>query len=161
MKRFGFLVFLLILTIIESAISIHLSLIASLVLLQFIEVSILVWWVFLAGIVLDLLLGNFLGVNAFILIGIVLIFDFFKKFLWPNLTYDVFQKQTLVITIVAVVLTSRIYEFLYNLVSFNTINFGFDLKIIPVEIATTLIFFPLISYLSLRFTPKKQLEIKF
>lgn len=161
MRRFGFLIFLLVLSIIESATSVHLTLIAGLVLVRFVALKLLIWWLFISGIVLGLLSGNFLGVNSLILVGLILAFNLAKDLLWPTLTYEVFPNQTITITVLEVIAASRFYSFFENLINAGFVSLHFDLRVIPIEILFTLVFFPLISYLSLHLTPRKQLEIRF
>jgi len=161
MRRFGLLIILLVFSTIESTIPVHLTLIASLILLNFVVISQLIWWLFVVGFALDLLLANFLGINFIILIFLISTFYFLKNFLWPNINYTNFPSQTVIIVSFQVVTASRLSEVLYSLIVGGVLNFNFDLRIIPVEVITTIIFFPVLSFLCLKFAPKKQLEIKF
>ena len=161
MKRFGLLFFLLILAIVESTTVIHLSLATAIIFLSFVPVVDLLWWFFIVGVFLDLLLGNFLGVNALLLILAIVFINLGRNFLWHNLTYENFPSQTIAVTIVQVFLASRLYDFFYSALSTGVAKFNFDLRVILAEIIITLILFPIISYLSLRFSQRKQLELKF
>lgn len=161
MKRFGLLIFLAILAIVESATVIHLSLIAAIILLSFVQITDLILWFFIVGIFLDLLLGNFLGVNAGLLIFAILIINLGRNFLWHNLSYENFPRPTIAVTILQVLLASRLYDFFYSALITGAARFNFNLAVAPAEIIITLALFPIISYLSLRFSPRKQLELKF
>lgn len=162
MTRSGFLYFfLLTLAVIESVIPFHLSLIGVLILLNFIPIRALIWLIFITGLALDLLLGNFLGVNSAIFIAISQISNSARNAFWPNLTYAQFRRHLIALTIFQVIVLSRIYNFFYNLVSFGIVTFDFAITTIPVEIITTLILFPIISYLSFHWVSQKQLELKF
>lgn len=161
MKRFGLLIVLLVLAIVESAVPVHLNLITALILLNFVPISQLVIWLFVVGFALDLLLANFLGVNFMILAILVFSSYFLKNFLWPNLNYTTFPSQIVAISALQVVVASRLYEILYNFTAFGIINSNFDLKVIPVEVVVTIIFFPILNFLSIKFARKTQLEIKF
>ncbi len=160
MNTAGFLIFLAGLAIIDATFNIRLSLVGVLILLNFVPVRSLIWWAFVTGLVLDLLSGTFLGVNSAILIAAVVIWYFGRQLFWPNLTYENFKREITFAILLQVIITSRIYDFFYNLANFGVFSFDLKLTSAPAEIILTLILIPTISYLSARWV-SKQLELKF
>ena len=160
MNRLGFIIFLLILAVIDATFEIHLSLAAILILLNFVTFRPLIFLAFITGIVLDLLSQTHLGVNSLILITATLFWYWAKLTFWHNLTYENFAKEITFLVIFQVLITSRIYDFFYDLANFGVPAFDFKLTFVPFEIILTLILIPAIFYLCQKWL-SKQLELKF